>query len=1177
MPAHPLEVYLAEMARLRATQGTKPELSYYPPLANLLNAVGSLPEIKPRRVSFVSAIKDEGADDPDGGLYSEDQLTHGESGAQLSANKPSRGVVEAKPLSEDAEKIARGPQVAKYWRAYQQVMVTNYRGFRLVTRSASGKLEIDPGFDLAETEAEFWELTKNPKAAAAKHGKGFIAYLSSVLNRPAPIVDPQSLASQLAALARRARAAIEGKAELKALADLRDALEEGLGLEFEGVEGEHFFRSTLVQTLFYGMFSAWVIWARTPEAERDATMFQWKSAGWLLRVPMVQALYSQISDPAKLKGLDVIPFLNWAGETLNRVDSAAFFERFVDEYAIQYFYEPFLDEFDPELRKNLGVWYTPREVVRYMVERVDQTLRTELNIVDGFAAPNVIVLDPCCGTGTYLVEVLRRIRRTLEEKSGADALVGLDVKKAAIERIFGFELLPAPYVVAHLQLGLALQDLGAPLESEFERSAVYLSNALTGWDDTDEQIHIAIPELEAEHDAASHVKKDVPVLVVLGNPPYNAFAGVAERKEADPVAVYKEGLGEKWGVWKYNLDDLYVRFFRLAERRIAERTGHGIVCFISNFSFLRDKSFVVMRERFLSEFDRLWIDCLNGDSRETGKRTPDNKPDPSIFSTDENPEGIRKGTAVTLMVRGDDTSGEAPATVHYRDFWGADKRGALLKSLAAPAEGYSLVTPTEKNFFRFRGAAETTEYHSWPSLVEIARAGPLNGLLEKRGGALIAIERTALEARMKKYMDPSVSWETLQALDSGLTQKAAGFEPQKVRGKVLAADKTFEPSRISKLLVRPFETRWCYYTATSTLWNRPRPWFWEHVWQGNWFVATRQVRTSTPEGVPFFATRLLGEGHCLKTDAFYFPIFVRSDYAEAGDRRPPKTSHMAVGNDQHELGMDEGSATEPTWLPNLSQQALEYLLSLGEAPALTNPDAAALVWRHALAVGFAPSYRQENEVALAGDWPRIPMPAEVTALKESAKLGAEIAALLDDTQSCPGVVQQPSSGFQTLGLLSTVDDEPLLPGGLEITADWGRRTADGVVMPGPGSWVARDFTHSELASFTGTPTSPLTTEDVKERLGPQTLDVALSSQVYWRNVPIRVWEYHIGGYAVLKKWLSYRAATVLARPITPDEARHFTAMVRRIAAILLLEPRLDTNYEAVKATLFAWPSPAGPA
>src|SRR5437660_1832364 len=171
---------------------------------------------------------------------------------------------------------------------------------------------------------------------------------------------------------------------------------------------------------------------------------------------MIKALFEQVATRSKLEPLDLVEVLDWTGDVLNRVHREAFFASFEESHAVQYFYEPFLEAFDPELRKELGVWYTPTEVVQYMVARIDTVLREELEIAEGLADPRVYVLDPCCGTGAYLVEVLKCINHTLKEK-GEDALTGNTVKRAAMERVFGFEILPAPFVVSHLQLGLLLQ------------------------------------------------------------------------------------------------------------------------------------------------------------------------------------------------------------------------------------------------------------------------------------------------------------------------------------------------------------------------------------------------------------------------------------------------------------------------------------------------------------------------------------------------------------------------------------------------------------------------------------------------------------------------------------------------------------------------------------------------
>ena len=370
-----------------------------------------------------------------------------------------------------------------------------------------------------------------------------------------------------------------------------------------------------MQTLFYGVFSGWVLWARQTPPPTGA--FNWHEAVWHLRAPVLRALFQQLSDPGQLRPLDLVEVLDWTAAALNRVDRDAFFGKFNEGEAVPYFYEPFLEAFDPDLRKQLGVWYTPVEVVRYMVARVDRALKDDLGIADGLAGENVYVLDPCCGTGSYLAEVLRRIAANLEGR-GSRALVGAQVKRAAMERVFGFEIMPAPFVVSHLQVGLTMQSLDATLaEDGTERAGVFLTNALTGWEPT-VQKPLPFPELEEERHSADRVKQEKPVLVVLGNPPYNGFAGMAVDEERELSEAYRTAKRVRRPEG-HGLNDLYVRFFRMAERRIAEKTGRGVVCFISNYSWLDGLSFTGMRERYLDAFDAIHIDNLNGDKYATGK------------------------------------------------------------------------------------------------------------------------------------------------------------------------------------------------------------------------------------------------------------------------------------------------------------------------------------------------------------------------------------------------------------------------------------------------------------------------------------------------------------------------------------------------------------------------------
>ncbi|HWE40683.1 MAG TPA: type ISP restriction/modification enzyme [Isosphaeraceae bacterium] len=1172
----PLAIYLRELREIRHIGAGVKEESYYGVLENLLNAVGK--PLKPR-VRCLISIQNQGAGEPDGGLFTSDQAQRGVSDAPLLGQVPARGVIEVKGTGDEVAKVAETEQVARYWSKYGQVLVTNYRDFLLIGRGPDGARVVLEGYKLAPDEAAFWAATGQPEKVAAEQGERFIEYLKRVMLHAAPLSTPKDVAWFLASYARDAKARIEEKAraaggDLPALATVRDALQEALGIKFEGDRGDRFFRSTLVQTLFYGVFSAWVLWSKKhPAADRNAR-FNWHEASWSLHVPMIRALFEQLAMPSKLGPLGLVEVLDWTGAALNRVDRAGFFERFHEAYAVQYFYEPFLEAFDPMLRKDLGVWYTPPEVVKYMVARVDTALRQELDIPDGLADPRVYVLDPCCGTGAYVVEVLRRIHETLKE-GGEEALIGDDVKRAAMERVFGFEILPAPFVVAHLQLGVFLQNIGAPLSDEGETDAqgkaktqervgVYLTNALTGWKPPKgAKQHLMFPELELERDAAEQVKREKPILVILGNPPYNAFAGVSPTEEAGLVEPYKAGLNTEWGIKKFNLDDLYVRFFRLAERRIAEATGRGVVYYISNYSYLGDPSFVVMRRRFLAEFDALWFDCLNGDSRETGKLTPDGKPDPSVFSTEYNREGIRVGTAVGLMVRGAERK-ESPV-VRYREFWGVSKRADLMASLQTDDidTAYATVAPREDNRYSFRPSDVTSAYQSWPKIIELCSEEPISGLSEKRKGALMAFDRDALERRMRAYYDRGIDWQSLKALRSGPTEDAGGFVAKTAREKALALE-GFEGGRIRRFALFPFDVRWCYYTQAPTVWNRPRPSLEVQQWEGNLFIVTRMMAERPDEGVVLTATPCLPDHHLLRPNAVTIPIRHRP----VADGKARRT----------QAGWFDHADDEQGERANLSPAARAYLAALGIDDPDPDAETAGLIWMHALAIGYAPAYLAENGDGIRGDWPRIPLPADREALEASARLGGTVAALLDTESPVPGVTAAPQRPeLKAVGVVSRVGGGSLNPaaGDLAITAGWGHPGRAGVVMPGKGKVVARDYTPEELNALrAGAKALGLTPDEALRHLGPTTLDVYLNDVAYWRNVPARVWDYTIGGYQVIKKWLSYREHDLLGRPLRVDEARDVRDTARRLAALLLLEPALDANYAAVREAVHPWSAAA---
>ncbi len=1126
----PAEAYFAALAEIRATGGGVKETSYYPALINLLNMVGET--LKPR-VLAVSQLKNTGAGSPDAGLYAASQFAKGASDP-LPGQLPERGAVEIKSVAEDGWLTANSAQVSKYWEKYRLVLVTNYRDFLLVGEDRAGQPTVLETFRLADSAEDFWAKLAQPRAFAQARGERLLEYLKRVLLCAAPLHNPRDVAWFLASYARDARARLEEKPDLPALAALRGALENALGLHFEAKDGEHFFRSTLIQTLFYGVFSAWVLWYQEtaprsprpspptllPEGEGNRR-FDWKLASWTLRVPMIRALFEQLAQPSRLLPLGLAEVLDWVNGVLNRVDRAAFFSQFAAAGAVQYFYEPFLQAFDPELRKQLGVWYTPPEIVHYMVARVDTVLREELGIADGLADPQVFILDPCCGTGAYLTEVLRYIKARLDEQ-GLGGLAGAKLKQAALERVFGFELLPAPYVVAHLQLGLLLHQWGATLQldaatGQTERLGVYLTNALTGWQPPDEdgkqrmaQLALNFPELMAENSAARLVKQERRILVILGNPPYNGFSGVAVDEEQELTRAYRQTRRAP-SPQGQGLNDLYVRFYRMAERHIVEHSGRGVICFISNYSWLDGLSFTGMRERFLEKFDRIWIDNLHGD-RIISEYAPDGRTSETVFAIAGSSAGIKIGTQISLLVR---NASEQPI-IYYRDLEEAraeERRKTLLNSFDSSNFNslYAKLKPIAEIGLPFKPKIVSIDYLSWPLLPELFPAS-FPGVKTSRDDALVDIDHAALEQRMRRYCDPNVSDEEIRRIAPSLMEKTSGFDPKTTRSTL--QKRGFRSENIVRYAYRPFDIRWLYWESETKLLDRNRSEYFPQISNANlWLTAAQKLRRDFD---PAFTTRSLGAGHLIERGANLFPFYIKPFHHR-----------------------DE-------YQPNLSSAATDYLAGLdADAPTL---------FHHIVAILHAPAYRADNAGALKQDWPRIPLTATRERLLASAELGLQIAALLDTETPLSGVTQgKPRPELANIALLTVVDAAPLTPEHLKLTAGWGHAGKGGVTMPGKGRVESRPIVCS--------PRPPGEGPGVRaEALDDEALDVYLNPLCYWKNVPRLVWEFTLGGYQVLKKWLSYREYELLNRPLATDEALEFTRIARRIAALILLRPALDDNY-----------------
>ena len=320
-----VEAYFADLGRIRASGGATGERSSYGPLANLLNAVGATLKLK---VFCVGELADQGAGHPDFGLYAARQV---QKGWPKEGQTPERGVVEVKSSHDDAWLTAESDQVSKYWNRYRLVLVTNTRGFVLLGEDASGRPARLETFRLAESADDFHRRLEHPRAFAREVGAGLGEYLCRALSHQAALAEPKDLAWLLASYARDGLARVEAAGDAPQLAAVRSSLEEALGVRFEGGRGERFFQSTLVQTLFYGVFSVWVLWARADTASDNgplfagghgAAKFDWRTTVWHLRAPVLQALFQQLSQPDRLEPLGLVEVLDWTSSALDRVDRA---------------------------------------------------------------------------------------------------------------------------------------------------------------------------------------------------------------------------------------------------------------------------------------------------------------------------------------------------------------------------------------------------------------------------------------------------------------------------------------------------------------------------------------------------------------------------------------------------------------------------------------------------------------------------------------------------------------------------------------------------------------------------------------------------------------------------------------------------------------------------------------
>lgn len=519
------------------------------------------------------------------------------------------------------------------------------------------------------------------------------------------------------------------------------------------------FADLYAQTLTYGLFAA-----RCHHDQYGTGEFRLNEAARDIprTNPLLRQLFNTITGP----DFEAEPYAGFVDELvaiLNRADIREILADFGRAAARQdpvlHFYETFLATYDPKLRESRGVYYTPEPVVSYIVRSVDELLRSRFDIADGLAdaaqvtyeydagqttegvmersqaeSHRTLILDPAAGTGTFLYEVIELIRERIRT-TGRAGTWGQYVHEHLLPRLFAFELLMAPYAVAHLKLGmqLAAQDLPEEERAAFsydfaadERLQVYLTNTLEQVELHTQQmlgpLHRAIATEARE---AARAKRDLPILVVLGNPPYsgqssNKVPWISDllkgrlpngRATASYFHVDGEPLGERNPKW---LQDDYVKFIRWAQWRL-ERTGHGILAFITNNGYLDNPTFRGMRRALMQAFDEIYIVDLHGNSakRETA---PDQSLDENVFDI----QGV--GVAIGIFVRTrSNASPREPVRIHHADLWGArSEKYSWLELHSTEVTQWRDLEPTDPLYlFRYIDPQQFRDYGQWPSLTSV--------------------------------------------------------------------------------------------------------------------------------------------------------------------------------------------------------------------------------------------------------------------------------------------------------------------------------------------------------------------------------------------------------------------------------------------------------------------------
>jgi len=872
------------------------------------------------------------------------------------------GHIEAKDIDTNLDEMERGKgqhgeQFIRFRDGLPNWLLTDYLEFRWFVNG------------IKRLTARFAEIDAKGKIAPTKNGEQKLSQLfQSFLCEPAlTVATAKDLATSMAHMTRIVRTQIvesfkketeetelhhDGPWLHNWLIAFRETLIPGLD--------EKLFADMFAQTLAYGLFAARIHTPPNNTFTREMAAYNLPKTN-----PFLRKLFAEIA------GIDMPDSLAWAvDDIVELLKHADMFEILKDfgkgkgkEDPVVHFYETFLNAYDPKVRELRGVYFTPESVVSYIVRSIDYLLKTRFKRPKGLADENTLILDPATGTATFIYVAIDLIHQKFNKQAG---IWNAYVANHLLNRIFGFELLMAPYAVAHLKLGMQLQDSGYKFESD-QRLGIYLTNTL---EEAAKKSDIIFATWVAdEANAAAKIKRDDPILVVLGNPPYSGHSANRSRNEDGNLTFiggliedYKSGCPElhkpaqaKW------LQDDYVKFIRFGQWRI-DRTGEGIFGFITNHGYLDNPTFRGMRRSLMHSFNEIYVYDLHGNSKKKEK-APGGREDKNVFD-------IQQGVAILLCTK--EKGNKDIAKVHHADLWGPREiKYDTLRNTSVSETAWNNLSPSAPSFFFFpQNKILIDEYESGWNVATIfnQNGDPAPGIVTTHDQFAIAFSQHELQNNIQVFLETSTEDEA-----RNMFRLCRQSQWNYARAKAELSQNVWHKD-VLQISYRPFDYRWTIYNPHVAVHRRER--VMKHMLfdENVGMVMPRRLESSEQWCNIMVTNRIVDHvAVSLKSVDYLFPLFI---YFRSKDG--PTLS------DEHHANLNPDFLKELAKRLNLPR-AGKYGLPRGLQPRD--------IFNYLYAILFSPTYRKRYSEFLKIDFPRLPLTSNLALFRALASRGAELVAL----------------------------------------------------------------------------------------------------------------------------------------------------------------------------------------